>query len=60
MAAELSIGNAFTAGAWLLAAITAWYAYRMYVVRSHFQRLQRQGVVSCHKFAFAMSFCTLY
>lgn len=45
MAIELSVGNALAAGAWLLAATTLWYLYRAYVVRSRFQRLQRQGVV---------------
>lgn len=36
---------ALTAGLLLAAATALWYLYRGYVVRSHFQRLQRQGVV---------------
>ena len=29
-----------------LAATALWYLYRGYVVRSYFQRLQKQGIVS--------------
>ncbi|KIH94835.1 taurine catabolism dioxygenase family protein [Sporothrix brasiliensis 5110] len=44
MAIELSISHAVNAAGWLLAATVLWFGYRAYVVRSHFQRLQRQGV----------------
>ncbi|CAK7200622.1 hypothetical protein SEUCBS139899_003320 [Sporothrix eucalyptigena] len=44
MTPEVSTSNLFTATGLLLAATALWYLYRGYVVRSHFQRLQRQGV----------------